>query len=254
MIVKRIKTLLGNLIFPPKCSGCGKILEMKLDVEAYLALCTDCRREYEAEKDRECRKCSLPMSRCRCMPNALDRAQCLSLLKLVAYDPDSGNETVNRFLYTVKHKACDLDILFSAQQLRARLIEEMRELSLSPSDCIITYMPRSRKNKIKYGYDHGKALAEEVARITGIELVRCFERKVDTDEQKSLGEFERRMNMGSSYLPLDVEERVRDKTVVIVDDIVTTGSSMASCVRFLNAQDAYAVIGLCLARTVKRKK
>lgn len=250
----RFKSLLENLIFPPKCACCGRMLEIKLTTEAYSALCTDCRRELEAEKKRECRRCSMAMVYCRCMPSALSRAQCVSLIKVIGYDPEMGNAGINRYLYTVKHNACRLDIRFSAEQLRARLIDEMRTLSLTPEDCVITYLPRSHKNKAKYGYDQGELLANELSRITGIPLVVCFSRVLSSDEQKSLSKFERRMNMNSSYLPLEVGDRVRDKTVILVDDIVTTGASMASCVRILDALGAYATVGLCLARTVKKKK
>lgn len=254
MSVRQALTLLGNLIFPPKCASCGGLIEFRIARRSPSALCIACRRQLEKEKARECPRCKRAMSKCRCMPPPLDRAQCLSLLKLVAYEPHTGNEAVNKYLFTVKRYACKLDIIFSAEQLRARLIEEMRENYLLPDDCLITYMPRSEKNISVYGYDQGKALATELSKITGIELVECFARKPANSDQKRLGEFERRMNMNSSYLPLDVKDKVSNKTVVIVDDIVTSGSTMASCVRMLSALDAYASVGLCLAKTVTGKK
>ena len=122
-----------------------------------------------------------------------------------------------------------------------------------PSDCVITYLPRSHKNKANSGFDQGYELAKALSRQTGIELVRCFDRKMGSVEQKNLNTYERRLNMKSAYKTRDVEDKIKDKTVILVDDIVTTGSSMASCTRLLFSMGAFSVIGICIGLTEKKK-
>ena len=60
--------------------------------------------------------------------------------------------------------------------------------------------------------------------------------------------------MSSAYSLLDIEDAVKDKTVILVDDIVTTGSSMAACARLLYSAGAYSVLGVSIGITEKKQK
>lgn len=248
-----IKNILLNLLFPPKCSNCGSFLDIDLKSRTIDTLCPTCRRHYENEKDRVCSFCGLSMKFCRCMPRNMERAQCSSLLKLISYRPHDETFYIRSFLYSVKRRDEKIYFDFVAQQLRELLIIEMRAQGLMPNDCVITYLPRAKKNKVKHGFDQGLSLAKSLSGITGIEFVDCFKRKNLVQEQKSLNQYERRLNMASAYEILDVEELIEDKTVILVDDIVTTGSSMASCARLAFSRGAYDVIGICLGLTEKEK-
>jgi predicted amidophosphoribosyltransferase len=59
--------------------------------------------------------------------------------------------------------------------------------------------------------------------------------------------------MKSAYEVREVEKIVKDKTVILVDDIVTTGSSMAACARLAFSMGAYDVMGICIGLTQKEK-
>lgn len=249
-----IKHLFMNLIFPPKCPNCAELLDIELTKRVYDPLCPACRLHYENEKQRECPICGLSMRFCRCMPKAMSRAQMLALLKLISYRAQDENLPIRQFVYSIKHSDYQASFDFVAEQMRPLLIAEMREYKLLPEDCVITYLPRSHKNKAKDGFDQSLKLAKALSRITGIEFVACFKRNTVANEQKKLNRYERELNMRSAYTPLSVEDKIRDKTVILVDDIVTTGASMASCARLLSAMGAYASLGICLGYTEKVKK
>ena len=245
--------LATNLIFPPKCANCRELISMDVTKKQIDPFCPTCRMNYESEKQRECTFCGLAMSFCRCMPKNMSRAQCSSLLKLVSYRPQGNDMSIRNFMYSVKHSNNKVTFDFIAEQMRDLLIAEMRGASLMPSDCIITYLPRSHKNKANSGFDQGYELAKALSRQTGIELVRCFNRKLLATEQKNLNQYERKLNMKSAYTVRDVEDKIRDKTIILVDDIVTTGSSMASGSRLLFSMGAFSVIGICIGLTEKKK-
>ncbi len=247
--MKRIKDLFSNLLFPPKCANCGKLLDVVLTQKQIDPLCNDCRAHFESEKARECERCGLSMTFCRCMPKNMQRAQCTALLKLTAYRPKDSTMQIRRFLYSVKHSNERVSFEFFAEQMRPLLIAEMRAAALRPSDCVITYLPRAYKNKSEAGFDQSFLLARALSRNMGIALVPCFRRKLASPEQKKLNRFERRLNMNSAYSSLDVSELIADKTVILVDDIVTTGTGMASCARLAYAMGAYAVLGVCIGMT-----
>lgn len=253
-ILKKSKNLLSNLLFPPKCANCGRLLDIDLTEKQISPLCPDCRAHFESEKAFECDRCGLAMPFCRCMPKNMERAQCTALLKLTAYRPKDSTMQIRNFLYSVKHSNERVSFEFFAEQMRHLIITEMRASGLSVSDCVITYLPRSRKNKAEAGFDQSFMLARALAENMGIAFVPCFKRRIASPEQKKLNRVERRLNMNSAYAPLDVSELIADKTVILVDDIVTTGAGMASCARLAYAMGAYAVLGVCIGRTVNLKR
>lgn len=245
--------LATNLVFPPRCANCGELISMDICKKQIDPLCPTCRMHYENEKQIECNVCGLAMSFCRCMPKNMSRAQCTALLKLVSYRPQGDDMKIRDFIYSVKDDNNKVAFDFFAEQFRELLILEMRGASLLPKDCVITFLPRSHKNKANSGFDQGYELAKALSRKTGIELVRCFDRKFSAVEQKNLNTYERRLNMKSAYKTRDVEDKIKDKTVILVDDIVTTGASMASGSRLLFSMGAFAVIGICIGVTEKKR-
>lgn len=245
--------LATNLIFPPQCANCKELISWDITKKQIDPLCPTCRMQFESEKQRECNICGLAMNFCRCMPKNMSRAQCSALLKLVSYRPEGNDMPIRDFIYSVKHSNDKVTFDFLAEQMRELLIAEMRGASLMPSDCVITFLPRSHQNKSNDGFDQGYELARSLSHVTGIKMVRCFDRKLRAEEQKHLNQYERRLNMRSAYIPREVEERIKDKTVILVDDIVTTGASMASGARLLFSMGAFDVVGICIGTTEKTK-
>ena len=250
----KINNVIINLLFPPKCANCNEMLEISLAEKQIDPLCPTCRLHYENEKSRECRICGLSMEFCRCMPQNMQKAQCTALLKLISYRANDENLPIRNFVYSIKHSDYKVSFDFVAEQMRKPLIAEMRASSLLPNDCIITFLPRSRTNKAKDGFDQSLRLAKSLSKATGIEFVHCFDRKLRSEEQKKLNVYERRLNMNSAYKPRNVADKLKNKTVILVDDIVTTGASMASSARIAYSLGAYAVMGVCLGYTEKINK
>ena len=249
----KIIDLFSNLLFPPKCSNCHELLYVDLTRRCVETLCPTCRMHYENEKQRECTFCGLSMKFCRCMPKNMERAQCTCLLKLISYRAKDESLPIRNFLYAVKRRDDKIYFDFLSEELRSVLISEMRARMLMPDDCVITFLPRAAKNKAQHGFDQGESLARALSKITGIAFVDCFRRNHFNAEQKSLNQYERRLNMRSAYEGRDVRKLIEGKTVILVDDIVTTGSSMAACARIAFSQGAYDVIGVCIGLTEKEK-
>lgn len=250
-----IYDLASNLLFPPKCAACGRLLDAEITKRAYDPLCAICRKAFEREKMRECNICGLSAHFCRCMPKNMSRAQCTALLKVVPYRPESATG-ISGFVCGIKSKRNERVFRFFAEQMRAVLIDYMRAESLTTDDCVITYMPRSEINVVEQGFDQGLLLARSLSYITGIRLVPCFIRiNPYSVSQKELSETERRLNMTQTFEYItEARSEIEGRTVIIVDDIVTTGSSMASCARLASALGAFDVIGICVGRTEIRKK
>ena len=243
----------GNLLFPPKCMNCGELLDIPLNKRVDAPLCERCRQLWEREKASPCHRCGLDMKLCACIPKPLEKAGCTALLKLISYRA-TGDMPIRRAIFSLKHVYDKSSFSFVAEQLRFLIVDEMKRRGLLPDDCIITYLPRSAKNKSKDGFDQGREIAKALSTVTGIPMVRCFRRKMLVKEQKKLNRFERDLNMRSAFELSSNSSAVKDKTVILVDDIVTTGAGMAACTRLLFSASAYDGLGLCIGFTEKDKK
>ena len=93
------------------------------------------------------------------MPHTMKRAGCDGLIKLISYSPTGHSSQINNIIYSVKHQRNGALLDFLSFQLHSSLITEMRVRGLSPEDCVITYLPRSYKNKAADGFDQGLSLA-----------------------------------------------------------------------------------------------
>lgn len=246
-------SMLLNLMFPPKCVNCGELLEIDIMKKPVTPLCGKCRMILEKEKVKSCSECGLDMKSCRCMPKILSEAGCSVLLKLVSYKP-YGNMPIRKMIFSLKHSYNKISFEFIAEQLRFLLIGEMKKRMLLPDKCVITYLARSEKNKNNEGFDQAREIAKALAYQTGIRLSHCVKRRMFTREEKKLNSVERRLNMNSAFCVSDKNCEISGKTVILVDDIVTTGSGMAAASELLFSAGAEDIIGLCVGYTDKNDK
>lgn len=112
----------------------------------------------------------------------------------------------------------------------------------------ITWVPLSRRRLRERGYDQARLLAEEIARGRGIPCERLLEKRRDTPAQSGLGgREERKANAAGAYRACDAE-KLRDRRVLLVDDIVTTGETLSECARVLKEAGAAGVTAITVAR------
>lgn len=109
---------------------------------------------------------------------------------------------------------------------------------------IISYVPMTKKRQKERGYNQAALLAEEIARNLGCEQDELLEKLSETQVQHTLKLEERHENVKAVFA---ASERCRDKRILLVDDIVTTGSTICSCAKELYSHGAKNVYGICAA-------
>ena len=115
---------------------------------------------------------------------------------------------------------------------------------------IITWVPLSGERLKKRGYDQAFLLAQAAALALDDIAVETLSRDHDAQAQSSLsGSAERRANIMGAYSVPD-PELIRDKRILIVDDVVTTGATLSECARTLLTAGAEEVVcaALCAAK------
>ena len=121
---------------------------------------------------------------------------------------------------------------------------------LAAVDAVIP-MPTTRYHRIDRGYNPCDYLAEELARRIGRRfLKRAMRRQGSFERQGSLPEDEREENVKGTFA-VRRPELVRGRTLLVVDDIMTTGATLAECAKTLRDAGAFRVWSATLARSVR---
>ena len=245
-----VKALLSQLIFPPRCIACGRLLE--IDRDHPRAFCRECGEGWRRELLLQCSECFLEYSKCRCMPYVLKQAGCARYIKLVPYGKDDGTQVSRSVILNMKRDPRARAFSAVAAELAFSVREVMDELSVEKEvDTVITFLPRRRRTQRAYGFDQARQLGIALSRETGFKLCRTLVRCHDGKEQKELTLRERQQNVRGAFRPTG---EIKGKRVLLVDDVVTTGAGAAEAVRLLRRSGAAEVWVLSVGYTAKIKK
>ena len=214
----RVREKVLDLLFPPKCPYCQKILD-----DPRAPVCPECQPK-------------LPWLEGKAGERRIDFADgCFSPLAYREAVPGA----VHRYKFSrVRALGKPLAALM-AQCLSGRL----------PGGAdLITWAPLSRKRLRKRGFDQAELLAREVGRLLAIPAAPTLEKTRNTGPQSELEEESaRRANARGAYALLPGTD-LTGRRVVLVDDVVTSGATLSECAALLRQAGAKEVYCLTLAR------
>ncbi|MBQ0135467.1 MAG: ComF family protein [Oscillospiraceae bacterium] len=111
---------------------------------------------------------------------------------------------------------------------------------------IFTCVPSTKKSVATRGYNQSQLIAEKV-RIDAEYDFSLLRKKKTTEIQHLLSAEERKKNIESAY-SMSPGRNVVDKTILLIDDIFTTGATCNACARELKFAGASAVYVVCVAK------
>ena len=114
---------------------------------------------------------------------------------------------------------------------------------------IITWVPLSADRLYKRGYDQTKLIARDSARRLNRRLVRTLKKKWGTKPQSLSGSPAQRKANISGAFSVKHPKAVKGKRILIIDDIITSGSTLSECAKILLLAGAEEVLCASLART-----
>ena len=124
-----------------------------------------------------------------------------------------------------------------------KLIYENLDKSLLEKMDYIAYVPSSKKKIRQRGYNHSKLLAEEISKYSNIELFDKLYKIKNTKSQHFLSLEERSINLKDSF---SVDGDLSGKSVLLIDDIHTSGATVEECYKELRKSNCKFVWIVCL--------
>ncbi len=242
-----------NLLFPPRCIGCGELMQRDVLDPCQNPLCYKCYSGWIQEKTQLCPDCGLTMSHCPCCPSGTRKAGIEKTLKLVNYPTDrmtAGRRSILNMKKRLDHRA----FRFFAEQLSVPLKAYMAEQRLTREEVAVCHIPRGKKNKNRYGFDQAEELCRRLSALLEVRHLDILYRVSGGREQKKLNASQRAQNAACGLGVDRARWKAYGKEVtclVLVDDIATTGNSLMSGAKAIRPYFDGRIIALVLAKTPK---
>ncbi|MBR3768046.1 MAG: ComF family protein [Clostridia bacterium] len=232
-----ILSKLTDIFLPPRCAGCDCITESDFPV------CSECSKLLirPATKKNRCDICFLPLDKCICS-------------KRQFYDKFSAS-----FFYDGAVKNTIFKLKFRARPDIAKSFARLICFSLEERDMLteidaVTYIPMSRYSQFKRGYNQSKLLAQHISRLSGKPCIGYLTKYSVSRSQHSLDRISRTGNLLGMFEPdPKYAETIKGKTILIVDDVSTTGSTFNEIAKTLLIFGAEAVYAASCTVTKKSK-
>ena len=215
-----------RLLFPSLCAACHNLLEL-----TERGLCGSCKAGFE--------KCRFQASEERIRVSLPHADEGWSLFRY--------EETIKDLFHLIKfRKRRDLLHLFN-EPLRDFLVD----FRLKSLDGIIP-IPLDAGRRLEREFNQSGLLADKISRITGIAVWRnSLVKRRATPAQSLLGREARELNLKGAFR-VSNPHRMKGRSVLLVDDIFTTGTTVEEAARTLKEQGASSVNYLALARALAR--
>jgi len=225
-----------DLLFPPRCPVCGKPFRPQAGDAPGAVCCSACEAGLARELDSA--RVSDPSGRRGLASRSMPHVDLL----YAAYS--YGPPMLGRVLFALKRKGGRFIAAWAAGRI-AGAMGGAREYDA------VTFMPRRRASVREYGFDQAELLARELALLLRIPALTLLERSRGAGEQKELDAAGRAANAAHSMRPSKLLPRGGYRSVLLVDDVVTTGASMESAAAVLRAHGVVTVTACALCLTQK---
>ena len=216
----KLLSWLLDLVYPPRCAFCRRLLP-----DGVRGVCRFCEKKLpfvppdgQVQSFRNVDKCLSPL-----------------------YYEGSVRESLHRYKFSSLTAYADI-----YSEFMGKCIDE------NGISCdIITWIPLSRRRLRKRGYDQAELLARLIAKRQGFHCVRLLKKLRNNPPQSGTGSPEkRRANVKGIYSCIK-PDLVKEKTILLIDDIVTTGATLSEAAGVLKKAGAAAVYCAAVARSGK---
>lgn len=230
MNYKELSEKVSYIFFPKRCKYCGRVIVPKDD------LCEDCKTALPIINEPVCRYCGCSKEDCSCNK----KKNYYSEIVAPFYYEGAIKSAVNR----MKFKSNALICKTMADDMYKVFLREYKDIDFD-FICFVPFSPSNIKSK---EFNQSEVIAKLLSEKTGIGVTDALCCLFDIKSQHFLKGDGRRGNVVGAY---DIKQNfsVEGKTVLLVDDIKTTGSTLDECAKMLRIYGAEKVYAITFAIT-----
>ena len=228
-----LRTML-DFALPARCSGCGAIVD---EVHTF---CVDCWRSIEFIRGG-CTSCGQPLA-----------ATDLDVCAICLAKPPRIHRSRSAVTYDEITRALVLRLKYGRKVGLAKTMAHYMAPLLSdvPPGSAIVPVPLHRRRLWQRGFNQAGLLAVELSKRTGLEVDQSLVRTKRTPPLQGLNRLQRRRAVAGAFA-VPKNSNFRGRTIVLVDDVLTTGSTANGCARALLKAGAGRVEFVSWARVVR---
>jgi ComF family protein len=225
------------VLFPSFCVVCRSVLS-----EASRGpLCLDCFRQLPRHRDTLC-ACGVPLA--RGVPGPCGRCR----RNLTHFEGGASLGPYEGSLRTVLHALKYARRRRLAARLADALVAEPAVAALLDANVVLVAVPLHPRRLRERGFNQSELIARALGRRTGLPLLtHALARRSDTPPQAGLTAAERRRNVADAFVTR-ASPALQGRTVILVDDVLTTGATARACATALRRAGAATVRVLTVAR------
>ncbi len=231
-IIKRITDGALGLLFPPRCPVCDCIADNRQ------LICPACKSALPYIKGKVCEKCGKPVGAARGLcPDCQRAAKSFTQARAVWMLEGEIKEALYRFKFCNRKDYAPFFSKEAAQALEGWIKEAAPEA--------IVPVPMHKKRERERGYNQSLLIAKELSAVTQIPVRNDIIVKThNTKPQKELSAVERKNNLKNAFKIMC--DDVQLKSILVVDDIYTTGSTADAVAKTLRGAGVGNVYVLCM--------
>ncbi|MBD5588556.1 ComF family protein [Clostridium botulinum] len=215
--IKYIIECIGEVIYPyeNKCVICEKYIE----------------------EDLICKECFSSIKKCSDIKIIEKGKDCFPAFPTCYY---SG--IMMELILNLKYKGD-----FKSGEVIANLMcKKVKEVNINTD--IITFVPSSKKSYKKRGYNQSEYLAKIISKNINVPIAHCLKKYMNTKDQIGLNGLERWLNVENSFKVYN-EKCIKNKKVLLIDDVLTTGATSFYCANELKKRGAKEIFILTAAKS-----
>lgn len=228
------ETLLA-VLFPHRCCLCDQVIPVGS------RFCPHCRQNAPIVYPPVCERCGRGEERCICRGRHRAFERCVS--------PFYYEAQVHTGIVRLKNHGFRPQV----QGFAAEMAEVVRREYGGIGFHAMTAVPLHSTDRRRKGFNHSELLARELATMLQVPYVPLLEKLYATKPQKSLTAHQRSGNLLGAFEVND-PTLLPGRTLLLVDDVITTGATLDECAKMLKIYGAEAVYAVTAAATILKKE